>query len=703
MCGDGCVKRVVQIATDYPILSRRCLPALAASLTRAQARVVRASVQSRMPFLLSAAPINDLFVPVSRELAGEGATLYQGVGSGIFLYPCSQVDRSTWAFSTRNDPQSAATCDGHLWLSLDQAQVYSALGERQSTLGGFHMEGSSRSGSLRRSEVGAACPKGTAPIPDEEQCQRASASLQLVYHGVTPASDSFKHPYGCYILDESCEADQSLCGVWFNTDSSGPAQEVSSSICNSLDATVAWAAPASQSLSHRSFLDECTELRATEGTWVSVTSGQHVDDGPDVEAASAVPMDILDFTRGVTALQVSCSLLWRLGPIDAAPARRLTVRLPEVTGEIVLRADIVVCEGDFVVLEGALRTSDTNRATLVLGARQIRVESGGRLDLVRLGITGKSTGGSALFSEGRVAAINCSFTWNQAATNFIPRFAESLVPVGAEADKVRKGAFLATFGAAVFCLMATASFQSRGTSFENNAAISGRVANMGGAVLAVGGSMTVVSTLVSRNLAIGGRYAAQAGGVMTIFGPLVIDQSLFVGNEARQINGGFASGGAIVVQLSSVTVSAVRIERNVARGGAVGCAGGAFRIESRSAATFEDVLLVGNHASGGRTYSRGGAISMEMGSIATLSQTTFVKNHANSDASAFGGAISCDGELTIAPDVVFDQNQVLGLGRSSGGAIAVTSRGGLKAVGVKFVGQLVGPSRALRSLVDYRT
>ena len=94
---------------------------------------------------------------------------------------------------------------------------------------------------------------------------------------------------------------------------------------------------------------------------------------------------------------------------------------------------------------------------------------------------------------------------------------------------------------------------------------------------------------------------------------------------------------------------------------------------------------------------------MEMGSVATLSQTTFVKNHVNSAASAFGGAISCDGELTIGPDVVFDQNQVLGLGRSSGGAIAVTSRGELKAVGVKFVGQLVGPPRALRSLVDYRT
>ena len=94
---------------------------------------------------------------------------------------------------------------------------------------------------------------------------------------------------------------------------------------------------------------------------------------------------------------------------------------------------------------------------------------------------------------------------------------------------------------------------------------------------------------------------------------------------------------------------------------------------------------------------------MEMGSVATLSQTTFVKNHVNSAASAFGGAISCDGELTIGPDVVFDQNQVLGLGRSYGGAIAVTSRGELKAVGVKFVGQLVGPPRALRSLVDYRT
>jgi predicted outer membrane repeat protein len=376
------------------------------------------------------------------------------------------------------------------------------------------------------------------------------------------------------------------------------------------------------------------------------------------------------------------------------------VHLPELNGEIELRADIVIRPGDVVVLNGV--RSDTNRTTILLGSRQIRVDRGGRLDLIRLAITG-SIGGSALFSEGIVATINCSLVRNMAATNFVARFAELLVPAGSAADKVRKGAFAAAFGGAVFSFGATAYFHSLGSSFENNAVI-GHIASFGGAITAVGGSLTLESVSVRRNLAIGGKWSAQGGGAAMIFGPLSIVESQFVGNEARQTDGTVSSAGAIMVQSGACNMSAVRLERNVARGGTLGCSGGAFRIESRSTATFAEVLLLGNQASGGKTYSRSGALDMELGSAVALSNTRFSKNQVNSGASASGGAISCDGKLTLGPGVVFYANIVAGSGRASGGAIAVSDHGQLNAVGTQFVGQLVGPpAPSVRGSLEYPT
>ena len=308
--------------TDFPVLPRRCLPVLADTLARAQARAVRTAVVAGMPFFLSSTPLDDLFVP---HLKLQATALYRGVTTGHFLYQCSHIDNITWAVSTTAEADSLARCIGFLWIDLDRARVRTALSSAQPSSGGVHFEGGSCSPSLQVSEVASvSCPRGTAPIGSAAECLAAAAVLQLAFKAADPSGNSSHFPSGCYVRDERCVQDQKTCGVWFNPAESGQAELLSASICAS--AASLWAAPAHSASS--SLLDECTELHANEASWVSIGIEQSLDG----EASLAI--DTLDFSPGATALQVSCTLLWRLGPLTGAQARSLRVRLPEVVDEI---------------------------------------------------------------------------------------------------------------------------------------------------------------------------------------------------------------------------------------------------------------------------------------------------------------------------------------------------------------------------------
>ena len=114
------------------------------------------------------------------------------------------------------------------------------------------------------------------------------------------------------------------------------------------------------------------------------------------------------FADGASSQDIACTLLWSFGAYSAAQLRprRSIIRLPPSSsvGDIHLVGDVVVPSGYSIKLESA---ADSN-ATISVGRRQIRVDQGGSLELVRVRIR-DSYASSAMNVEGTMTARNSTF------------------------------------------------------------------------------------------------------------------------------------------------------------------------------------------------------------------------------------------------------------------------------------------------------
>jgi hypothetical protein len=419
----------------------------------------------------------------------------------------------------------------------------------------------------------------------------------------------------------------------------------------------------------------------------------------------------------LTALDVACTLLLQFGAHSIGTGgRSVTVRLPPATLEVALLGDVVVRAGDSLVLEAELQS-----ASLSVGRRQIRVERGGRLDLVRINIV-DSVESSAVFSEGVLHLLNCTFERCVANSNVVNRAAEGVVKSPTDSGIVGTTlvpAVLNAWGGAVLAFWTAASVVSSGTTFASNAVRGARVLNAGGAMCAFGASVTLdAGTTFKNNHAGGGTLIGSRGGAVSlIYAQLDASNVVFLrnwaqhderrpANEALQkppdsedgksstgltsastSNPMFAQGGALHLANSKVVLTSSRFEENGARNAESRSFGGAIFINDGSTLRTEGCSFMRNKvmmATG--QLGGGGAIRVDVGGSLWVQNTVYELNSVVSQAEANGGAISSAGRLTLAAGNVFRANSVSGAGRSEGGAIFAGEDSALVARdGVQFI------------------
>jgi hypothetical protein len=156
----------------------------------------------------------------------------------------------------------------------------------------------------------------------------------------------------------------------------------------------------------------------------------------------------------------------------------------------------------------------------------------------------------------------------------------------------------------------------------------------------------------------------------------------------------FSQGGALHLGNSKAVLSSTRFEENGARDAESRSYGGAIFINDGSSLRAEGCSFTRNTAMGTGLLNSGGAIRVDVGGSLLLQNTLLEANVVVSESEANGGAISSAGSVTLAAGNVFRANTVSGMGRISGGAIAVGLDSTLVATdGAEFVDNTVpGPS-----------
>ena len=224
---------------------------------------------------------------------------------------------------------------------------------------------------------------------------------------------------------------------------------------------------------------------------------------------------------------VACTLLMQFGAHTVGTGgRSVTVRVPSVLDGIKLLGDVVVRAGDTLVLEAELQS-----ALLIVGRRQLRVERGGKLDLVRINLV-DSVESSAVYSDGALHLLNCTFERCVVSTNFVTRVAEGLVPSNTPLGLAP--AILGSWGGAILAFWTSASVIASGTSFVTNAARGGHIVNAGGAIGAFGASVTLeAGTTFRNNYVEGGTFIARGGAISLAYARLEVSNAVFSHNWAH--------------------------------------------------------------------------------------------------------------------------------------------------------------------------
>jgi hypothetical protein len=190
-----------------------------------------------------------------------------------------------------------------------------------------------------------------------------------------------------------------------------------------------------------------------------------------------------------------------VGPYAAGTAgRAVTVDLPGWISAISLVVDIAVRTGDSLCIRSAVNTT----VAVVVGRRQVTVQSGGFLELQRLSLV-DSVGGAALVSRGEARAVNCTFERCVTYANLILRATEGSTQTETESssssDVIR--ATLGSWGGAVCSYMSTATFVATGCHFVENAVRGSKQVTFGGAIAGFGGRVALEGTSMRYNRAEG--------------------------------------------------------------------------------------------------------------------------------------------------------------------------------------------------------
>ena len=207
------------------------------------------------------------------------------------------------------------------------------------------------------------------------------------------------------------------------------------------------------------------------------------------------------FLPGASATDVSCALMRWVGPYAAGSAgRAVTVDLPGWISAISLVVDIVVHTGDSLCIRSAANTS----VVVVIGRRQVTVQSGGFLELQRLSLV-NSVGGAALVSRGEARAANCTFQRCVTYGNLLVRATEGSTQTETESSSSSSviRATLGSWGGAVFSYMSTAFFVATGCHFVENAVRGSNQITFGGAIASFGGRVALEGTSIRLNRAEG--------------------------------------------------------------------------------------------------------------------------------------------------------------------------------------------------------
>jgi hypothetical protein len=244
-----------------------------------------------------------------------------------------------------------------------------------------------------------------------------------------------------------------------------------------------------------------------------------------------------NIVSGNVMSDVACLLLMQFGShVFSTGGRSVTVTLPSTSGGVKLLGDVVVRAGDTLRLESALQAS-----LLSVGRSQIRVESKGTLELVRVHVI-DSVETSAVFSEGSLHLVNCTFERCVASMNVINRVAEGMVILDTDSGSSRGlavvPATLGAWGGAVLAVWSTASVISSGTIFQNNGVRDGYAVNAGGAIATFGAAVTLeAGTTFTGNYAQRAIFMTRGGAISAVYSQLNISNAAFLRNWAQQDDG----------------------------------------------------------------------------------------------------------------------------------------------------------------------
>ena len=150
----SCVKRrrcfdglcfFVQLASDYPVLGRNCLPELATVLAKAQAKELRATIDASMPFSLTFPMTgSDIFLFAGKQVNGRPA--YRGLHRRLWMYHCDHDN--LWALGVEDSIGSAlqnpgnSGCNGNstVWVDLETVSAWTAQTGQSTRISGIHVD-----------------------------------------------------------------------------------------------------------------------------------------------------------------------------------------------------------------------------------------------------------------------------------------------------------------------------------------------------------------------------------------------------------------------------------------------------------------------------------------------------------------------------------------------------------------------------------
>ena len=393
-----------------------------------------------------------------------------------------------------------------------------------------------------------------------------------------------------------------------------------------------------------------------------------------VACTAHLPFEAIDpaaatkaFESPLSPGQAECWLAVFFGPHaswQGAPAVRIEVP------DVVMLTDLVIRSGVNVALHAA---SSVN-ARIVLGEHQIRVEAGGRLEMVGLTIA-DSVASSALVVHGTVKATRCAFVRCTAAMTMIfSGFFDALVPDGVRASTVAAGGAIFVAHSGLMELTDSAVLNCTVTG-GNAGGAAGPVEAVGGGIFVFStGELTVVRSEFWHNMCLGGLLGGFGGALhLHLEANAGIRDSAFRENAARGGDRVSGAGALFLMVNSRMTVERTEVCDNVVSTGGDSTSGGAFFLYSGAQLLLSSSLVCRNvaEAKGTSTASGGAGFVYTGAANLTAVDSQFLENVARGGLYAFGGVLRLmsDSDATFVRTTLARNSAFGSMAEAMGGAL----------------------------------